>query len=67
MKVGIELGIAWPFSSRGGRAVVLVEKVTNDGGLSIRNLQKQITFLFWSLTQWERNFLITACFTAVRL
>ena len=51
----------------GGRAVDLLENGMNDGWLSIRNLQKQITPLFWSLTQWERKFLITACLTAVRL
>ena len=55
------------FSSRGGRAVIFEEKVMNDGGLSIRNLQKQITFAFGLSPQYERNFLICAFLTYMRL
>ena len=64
---GNRIGHRLAFSSRGGRVVISEEKVTNDGGLSIRNLQKQITFAFGLSPQCERNFLTCACLTHMRL
>ena len=51
----------------GGRAVICEENGMNDGGLVCVICKCKLLFPFWSLTQWERNFLITACLTAVRL
>ena len=66
----LEIGHRLAFSrsyERRAHGVVFEEKMLNDGGPSICNLRKQITFGFCLSPHWGRNFLTFTCFSYMHL